>query len=126
MKTRLMTMLAMITLWLLTTTLPAFAGWKEDYRAALNAGNRSRALLIVQDAAARTDAEAEYTLGQLYYTGMLVPRDAEQGYAWMLVGTENGYHLGHDSVMRVEKQLSSGQRERGKGLAKDIIRRKNK
>jgi CO/xanthine dehydrogenase Mo-binding subunit len=34
-------MIAMTATWLVITTLAAFAGWKEDYRAALNAGNQS-------------------------------------------------------------------------------------
>jgi hypothetical protein len=116
----------MMTTWLVITSLPAFAGWKEDYRAALNAGNQPRALQVVQDAISRGDAEAEFTLGLLYHAGQSLPRDDEQGYAWMLVGVENGFKRGEAAAAQVEKQLSTGQRDRAKGIANGIRARRHK
>jgi len=120
MKTRMTTMLALITIWLLTSALPAVAGWKEDYRAALGAGNQQRALQAVKSATVRGDAEAEFTMGLLYHAGKLVPRDDEKGYAWMLAGVAHGFHRGKSSAESLGKRLSAGQRDRGKEFANRI------
>jgi TPR repeat protein len=120
MKVRLTTMLALLIFWLLASALPAFAGWKEDYRAALNAGNQQRALLAVEGATLRGDAEAEFTMGLLYHAGQLVPQDDEKGYAWMLAGVEHGFIRGKSSAEGLEKRLSAEQRERGRAMANRI------
>jgi len=120
MVAKVTTALMTITVVLLASTLPALAGWQEDYRSARNAGNQRRALQVVEDASRRGDVEAEFTMGLIYHAGQLVRRDDEKGYAWMLVAIEHGFQQGRSSAAHLEKKLSQGQRDRAKGIAADI------
>ncbi len=109
-----------LTFFLVITALPAFAGWKEDYRAALNNQNDARALKIVNDAVDRGDAEAEFTLGLLYHSGQGVIQNNEQAYAWMLVGIENGFKQGNGSVEFLGRKMSPLKVENAKKIAAEI------
>ncbi len=58
---------------------------------AYQAGDFSRALGILEQAAERGDADAQYGLGVFYFEGKAVPKDLLQSKRWFLAAAKQGH-----------------------------------
>ncbi len=70
-------------------TAPAWAGFGEG-AAAYHRGDYATALREWRPLAEQGDAEAQYNLGLMYYTGKGVPRDYAKAVGWYRKAAEQG------------------------------------
>jgi TPR repeat protein len=63
----------------------------QDAQAAIQAGDKVRALGIYTMLAQEGNAKAEYNLGQMYISGDGVPQDVETAQNWYRRSAEHGY-----------------------------------
>jgi TPR repeat protein len=63
----------------------------QDAQAAIEAGDKVRALGIYTMLAQEGNAKAEYNLGQMYISGDGVPQDVEEAQNWYRRSAEHGY-----------------------------------
>lgn len=77
----------------LTLALPAAADTIDDAAAALDAGEHSRALLLLRPLARDNNADAQYLLGSLYSSGGNgVAQDGKEAVKWLARAAEQGHH----------------------------------
>jgi TPR repeat protein len=63
----------------------------QDAQAAIQAGDKIRALGIYTMLAQEGNAKAEYNLGQMYISGDGVPQDVDEAQNWYRRSAEHGY-----------------------------------
>lgn len=86
----------LFALLILATTMvaaPAFAGLKEDRAEAdayLKAGDEKKAFKAYRDLARDGDHDSQFTLAEMYATGVGTKTDMIDAYAWSVVAAESG------------------------------------
>jgi TPR repeat protein len=78
---------------LLTLALPATADTIDDAAAALDAGDHSRALMLLRPLARDGNMDAQYLLGSLFSSGSTgVAQDGVEAVKWLARAAEQGHH----------------------------------
>jgi hypothetical protein len=67
------------------------AGPLEDAKSALARGDYSSALPVLRGLAEQGNAEAQYELGAMYWTGRGVPKDYDEAVRWIRRSAEQGF-----------------------------------
>ncbi len=82
---------------LVTLAAPAWAGWDEGV-AAYDRGDYATALREFRVLAEQGDADAQFSLGDMYYSGYGVPQDNTEAVRWYRKAADQGDISGQDSL----------------------------
>ena len=85
-------------LWVLASVLPANAGPFEDAETALNNGDYTTALRLLQTLVDQDNTYAERRLGLMYIQGQGVPKDYALGMRWMRLAANKGLAVAQNEV----------------------------
>ena len=94
-------------------TLYIFRGQTPDSRA--------QGVALLENAAARGDARAEYVLGVLYFGGDLAARDPVRAYAWTLLALDGGLSEVAQSEAAQRRALSETELARALELSRTLL-----
>src|SRR5436309_3203198 len=84
----------------------AVAGPLEDALAAHDKGDDATALRLIRPLADQGNAEAQYNLAIMYFTGQGVPKDYAEAAKWFRLAAEQG-HAGAQYALGVMFNLGS-------------------
>jgi len=79
-----------VILWAVASALPANAGQFEDAEAALNSGDYTTALRLLESLVEQDNTYAERLLGIMYIKGRGVSQDYAMGMRWMRIAADKG------------------------------------
>ena len=93
----------------------------EWIRRAAQQGH-AEAQSTLRQLAEQGHASAQYNLGWMYYTGVGVPENDIEAYAWFLLAKAKGNEYASGVIPDLEKRLTAGQREKGQARAAELQR----
>jgi TPR repeat protein len=96
---------------------PVAAGGWDDGVEAYEAGNYQKAFRIWKPLAEQGDAEAQYSLGSMYYNGEGVKQSHIDAYAWWSITATRGNEKAKKNKGIVKKQMTPAQIAKGQELA---------
>jgi len=92
---------------------PVFGGQFEDAKAAYERGDYEMAYRLVKPLADQGEAEAQFSLGVLYYEGKGVPQDYVEAVNWCRKAAEQGH-------WKAQYQLAESY-YKGEGVHRDYV-----
>ena len=81
----------------------------------------AEAVKWIRKAADQGDAEAQFNLGNMYYSGTGVPKDLVQAHVWWNIAGAKGLEDAKKNLRIVEKEMTDSQKEKAMDLARELF-----
>ena len=89
----------------------------EYDRGEILVKNEKKAFELYRQAAGLGSSAAQWVLASKYSTGKGVKKDKVEAYKWALLSAEYGSIVAQKLIPKFEKELSTGEKEKGQSLA---------
>jgi TPR repeat protein len=75
----------------------------------------------LREKAERGDANAQFELGIMYYSGEGVPKDLVQAQVWWNIAGANGQEVAKKNLAIIEKEMTSEQKAEAMKMARELF-----